>query len=309
MATAARQIPAHCSPLVPPCGPLRSDSCADDILCWPADRQARPDGGDAHHLHPRVLGEHGAHGVVTVPVRLLGPTDYSDAGLCPRSASRVCASCSATRAGNVQETRRCSLVPPAQNPPPLSCGNRATPRAGHCYGCLQDEPIVVVHFGGAAPAGWTPKRFPKLVLLHMGPLPVIGLLARSFNFNKMRAMIVARIKVGVQLDADQFVAPGVDAIFDRTAQEINQEYPIPIMPSHFADRSPKDLGKYWNRYCPGDVNDRRRSCPWQTTRWGHAHPTWTYWALPFLGRWLRRNLRDETLPRRVCAGRRNPLLS
>lgn len=32
-----------------------------------------------------------------------------------------------------------------------------------------------------------------------------------------------------------------------------------------------------------------------TTRWGHAHPTWTYWALPFLGRWLRRHLRDETL--------------
>ena len=72
---------------------------------------------------------------------------------------------------------------------------------------------MVVHFGGSAPAGWTPKRFPKLVLLHMGPLPVVGSLARSFNFNKMRAMIVARIKVGVQLDADQFVAPGVDAIF------------------------------------------------------------------------------------------------
>ena len=34
----------------------------------------------------------------------------------------------------------------------------------------------------------------------------------------------------------------------------------------------------------------------QTMRWGHAHPTWTYWALPFLGRWLRRNFRDETLP-------------
>jgi hypothetical protein len=26
---------------------------------------------------------------------------------------------------------------------------------------------------------------------------------------------------------------------------------------------------------------------------------WTYWALPFLGRWLRMNFRDETLPRRV----------
>ena len=68
----------------------------------------------------------------------------------------------------------------------------------------------------------------------------------------------------------------------------------------------QDLGKYWDRYCPGDVNDLRRSCPWQTTRWGHAHPTWTYWALPFLGRWLRRNLRDETLPRRVSVARQHP---
>ena len=28
----------------------------------------------------------------------------------------------------------------------------------------------------------------------------------------------------------------------------------------------------------------------------HAHPTWTYWALPFFGRWVRRHFRDERLP-------------
>merc|ERR1719433_715183 len=101
---------------------------------------------------------------------------------------------------------------------------------------------------------------------------------------------MARVKIGVQLDADQFVAPGVDAIFARTEQEVTKDYPLPILPAHFLDRTPRDTGAYWARYCPKD------KCKWQTQRWGHAHPTYTFWALPFLGRWLRRNFRDETLP-------------
>lgn len=32
-------------------------------------------------------------------------------------------------------------------------------------------PIVVMHFGMCAPADWTPERFPRMVLMHMGPLP------------------------------------------------------------------------------------------------------------------------------------------
>ena len=34
----------------------------------------------------------------------------------------------------------------------------------------------------------------------------------------------------------------------------------------------------------------------------HAHPTWTYWALPFFGRWLRRHFRDERLPNVTLQG-------
>jgi len=162
---------------------------------------------------------------------------------------------------------------------------------------FSQEPIVVVHFGTNTPTTWTSERFPRMIILHIGQLPPDA--GRSLNFNKMRAMIIAKIKVGVQLDADQFVAPGVDALFDRTAAEVTKDYAFPILPSHFADRGPKDLGKYWDRYCPGDPEDKTRTCPWQTTRWSHAHPTWTYWALPFLGRWLRMNLRDETLPKIV----------
>jgi len=151
-------------------------------------------------------------------------------------------------------------------------------------------PIVVFHFGSITPESWTPERFPRLVLIHAEPLPPGS--GRSFNFNKMRAMLLARIRTGVQLDSDQFVAPGVDAIFDATEREVTKDYPMAILPAHFLDRTPRDTGRYWERYCP------KGKCEFQTARWGHAHPTWTYWAAPFIGRWLRRNLRDETLPPR-----------
>jgi len=79
-------------------------------------------------------------------------------------------------------------------------------------------------------------------------------------------------------------------MFQRTEDEVTQNYAMPILPVHFLDRGPADKGVYWDRYCP------HSHCRWQTARWGHAHPTWTYWALPWVGRWLRRNFRDETLP-------------
>lgn len=153
---------------------------------------------------------------------------------------------------------------------------------------FSSAPIIVFHFGFSTPTHWTAEKFPQLVLFHASPIPASAL--RSFNFNKFRAMMLSRVRIGVQLDSDQFVAPGVDAIFPRTEQEVTKDYAFPILPVHFLDRAPRDLGAYWARYCPKD------KCRFQTARWGHAHPTWTYWALPFLGRWLRRNFRDETLP-------------
>eukprot|EP00419_Tripos_fusus_P040274 CAMPEP_0172791856 /NCGR_PEP_ID=MMETSP1074-20121228/208679_1 /TAXON_ID=2916 /ORGANISM="Ceratium fusus, Strain PA161109" /LENGTH=583 /DNA_ID=CAMNT_0013628919 /DNA_START=62 /DNA_END=1813 /DNA_ORIENTATION=+ len=153
---------------------------------------------------------------------------------------------------------------------------------------FSSEPIIVFHFGTFTPKTWSAEKWPQLVLFHAAPIPPHA--HRSFNFNKLRAMLLCRVRVGMQLDSDQFVAPGVDAIFGRTAQEITKDYAMPILPVHFLDRTPQDTGAYWARYCPGDV------CRWQTTRWGHAHPTWTFWALPWIGRWLRRNFRDEWLP-------------
>jgi len=156
-------------------------------------------------------------------------------------------------------------------------------------------PVVVAHFGFGVPASWTAERFPRMVLIHYSGIEpeAPNNYARSFNFNKLRAMMLAKIKVGVQLDADQFVAPGVDNMFASTAREITKEYPRIIMPAHFLDRAPRDGGAWWKRYCPNDDCSR-----YQTQRWGHAHPTWSYWALPHIGRWLRRNFRDESLPER-----------
>lgn len=153
------------------------------------------------------------------------------------------------------------------------------------------KPIVVVHFGFYTPSSWNASVFPRLVLLNAPPQPPSAM--RSFHFNKLRAFILARVLTGVELDSDQFVAPGVDALFPLTEKEITRDYPFPILPAHFYPFSHPggNLGgtALWKRYCP------EKSCLWQTVRWGHAHPTWTFWALPFVGRWLRKQLRDEML--------------
>lgn len=154
------------------------------------------------------------------------------------------------------------------------------------------EPIIVVHYGFYTPSHWTAEMFPRLILLNAPTQPSNA--GRSFHFNKLRAFLLARALTGVELDSDQFVAPGVDNMFRLTEREVTKDYPLPILPAHFFPFSAKDgnLGgpTLWKRYCPTGI-----PCTYQTARWGHAHPTWTFWALPFYGRWLRRQLRDETL--------------
>ncbi|CAJ1415846.1 unnamed protein product [Effrenium voratum] len=163
------------------------------------------------------------------------------------------------------------------------------------------RPVVVVHFGMVRPAEWDPSKYPRLVVLHAAPFPTS--VFRRFDLNKFRSLLVARVKTGVQLDADQFVAPGVDRLFALARQEGSEDYPLPILPVHFLRNEelpmfPGQNGGFtmsggqshvFDRYC------KEGKCK-VSTRWGHAHPTWTFWSLPFLGTWLRRHLRDETLP-------------
>jgi len=137
------------------------------------------------------------------------------------------------------------------------------------------RPIIIFNFGPTPGSikRWTPKKFPRLLCMWARPMtPGV-----SFNFNKFRAMILAQVRTGVELDADQFVFKGVDALFSSTRQEGGPEYPYPILPVHWMSRDPGGYDGYpkYSFKCP--------KCPVRTMRWGHAHPTWTMYALPFLG--------------------------
>ncbi|CAJ1433431.1 unnamed protein product [Effrenium voratum] len=152
------------------------------------------------------------------------------------------------------------------------------------------QPIIVFHLGSLTPASWTPERFPRLLLYHLAPLgPKVQ---KSFNYNKIRSFLLSRVLVGVELDSDQFVAPGVDYMFNMTAREVTEDYPIPILPVHYFSFTQKDAPSniWWRRFCQDPPK-----CKLHSMRWSHAHPTWTYWALPWFGKWLRRHFRDEQL--------------
>lgn len=149
------------------------------------------------------------------------------------------------------------------------------------------RPIVAFNFGPeAAPEEWTAERFPQLVLFR-APQPLPPSIAtwapapNVFNFNKFRAMLLAQVRVGIELDSDQFVFGHIDRMFQRTRDEVTADYPYPVLPTHWMTRDddPEYVQrmpfKEWAFACPG--------CPRRTMRWGHAHPTWTYHALPFLG--------------------------
>mmetsp|Transcript_92056 Transcript_92056/g.286967 ORF Transcript_92056/g.286967 Transcript_92056/m.286967 type:complete len:297 (+) Transcript_92056:498-1388(+) len=88
-------------------------------------------------------------------------------------------------------------------------------------------------------------------------------------------MIGARVAFGIQLDTDQLIAAGMDQVFAGTRREITAKHPWPMMPVHWMSRDAKKPEPYWE-YAFYDWNERR------TMRWGHAHPSWSYWALLFL---------------------------
>mmetsp|Transcript_165173 Transcript_165173/g.292534 ORF Transcript_165173/g.292534 Transcript_165173/m.292534 type:complete len:434 (-) Transcript_165173:10-1311(-) len=147
------------------------------------------------------------------------------------------------------------------------------------------KPIIAVNFGDdPTPLDWAPKKFPNLVVLRGFPLATVGQQQARFNLNKFRALILTRARTGVQLDADQFVVRGVDNLFQRTREEVTRRYPYPILPVHFMSRDDVSSSKY------AKYNFQCERCPARTMRWAQAHPTYTHWALPFMGRWLGRAL-------------------
>lgn len=123
--------------------------------------------------------------------------------------------------------------------------------------------------------------------------------------------MLLRIRVGVQLDADMILGPHCDKLFDAAERETTAEHPYPILPVHWMTRFKDPSGKQvdWTRYMeqyateyPGDnvpesltkkvlglnIPTSMLEVPTQDLhfppriRWAHAHPTWSFHALPFI---------------------------
>mmetsp|Transcript_149578 Transcript_149578/g.479476 ORF Transcript_149578/g.479476 Transcript_149578/m.479476 type:complete len:511 (+) Transcript_149578:302-1834(+) len=133
------------------------------------------------------------------------------------------------------------------------------------------RPVVVMVFGDefVPPLSW--RELPNVLVYRMLPItPRV-----SFNFNKIRAMIGARAVVGIQLDTDQIIAPGMDSVFNGTRREITDRYPWPMLPVHWMSRD-RYPGNGYEAYVFDLYKEKH------TMRWNHAHPTWTFWAVAFL---------------------------
>jgi hypothetical protein len=143
-------------------------------------------------------------------------------------------------------------------------------------------PVVLVNYGTHVPKHMRPDRFPNLVLMHAHESATD--LGKGFNLNKLNSMMFAKIKGGLVVDADQWISSGVDIMIDRAFDETTKDYPYSIMPVHFMSRDPDDSSM---KTMPPAYTFRPKSAnfPKQTMHWGHAHPTWTHYALPWIAKW------------------------
>jgi len=143
---------------------------------------------------------------------------------------------------------------------------------------FSDYPVLATNFNDRVPEEWTAEAYPNLVLLQGHSTKDIK---KSFNFNKFTSMLFTKVKSGMVLDADQFVNTGVDSMLERAEEETTKDYPYAIMPVHWMSRDPEAEDGYkvyaWHF--------KSKSAPKQTLRWGHAHPTWSFHALPWLAKW------------------------
>jgi len=119
----------------------------------------------------------------------------------------------------------------------------------------------------------------------------------SFNFNKIRAMIASRVIIGIELDVDQIVAPGIDRVFTATRQESTASYPFPIMPVHWMSRDAQKGEQFYDYGLHTWKHEHGM-------RWCHAHPSWSFWSLLFLvDILLKRYLVGLAKPKTMVSGR------
>jgi hypothetical protein len=157
---------------------------------------------------------------------------------------------------------------------------------------FSEKPVILVVYGNRIPEALKAADFPRMVLMQAKSTSTIG---KSFNFNKLTAMLFTKVRNGLVLDADQWVNTGVDALFPRIAQESSKDYPYPIMPVHWMSRDPESSdmrpGGYPEGYSWRFVS---KDAPPRTMHWGHAHPSWSHHALPWLATWTSYILSPES---------------
>lgn len=143
-------------------------------------------------------------------------------------------------------------------------------------------PVVLTNFGMYVPKYLTAERFPNVVLMHSRSSTAS--IQKDFNFNKLNSMLFTKVKGGVVLDADQWVNHGSDVMIERAFEETTRDYPYPILPVHFMSRDPgcSDMKHFPSQWA---FTFKSKEGPRRSMRWGHAHPTWTHYALPWLARW------------------------
>ncbi|CAK9113006.1 unnamed protein product [Durusdinium trenchii] len=134
------------------------------------------------------------------------------------------------------------------------------------------RPLVVVIFGNefVPPLLWQNMR--HVIVFRMRHISR----GVSFNFNKIRSILAARVIVGIQLDTDQLIFKWMDEVFEGTKRECNERYPWPILPVHWMSRDDTPGNPYAHYAFKGWDGP-------QTMRWNHAHPTWSFWAVIFFG--------------------------
>lgn len=130
------------------------------------------------------------------------------------------------------------------------------------------KPLVVANFNKRIPKHWDPAQYPRMVLMHARSTTSFH---KSFNFNKITAMLFTKVKSGMVLDADQFANEGVDLMLKRASEETNRQYPYPIMPVHWMSRDPdsSDMAVYPARYT---WRFKSKEAPVRSMRWGVLAP-------------------------------------
>ncbi|CAJ1365428.1 unnamed protein product [Effrenium voratum] len=138
---------------------------------------------------------------------------------------------------------------------------------------FSSRPLVVVIFGSefVPPLSWQNLR--HVICFRMRHISR----GVSFNFNKIRSILAARVLTGIQLDTDQVIFKGMDQVFAGTKRESHAQYPWPILPVHWMSRDETPGNPYAHYAFKGWDGP-------QSMRWNHAHPTWTtFWALIWFG--------------------------